>query len=407
MQSINNYRRWLPLLVATCSTAWVGSVRADEADVFNFNLNQSVMRDSNVFRLPDDVSLPPQISTGQRADTITITSVGVVMDKLLGRQRLHADLNASRVRYAQFNFLDYDGSDIKGVWDWVLGNRWHGEVAFSQNKSLTGFSDFRSPVKSLNTYQRLSYGANYWLHPDWSVGVSMFQAKSDNSSDLRETGKFEANGAEAVAKFMPRNGNSLALRLRRTEGDYPNREPTPNGLVDNSYSQDEIEGNVGYRLTGASRVDALVAGVRRNHKQVKVRDFSGVTGRLSWSWLMSGSTQFNITTRREIGAQDDILSSFVVTRGIALGATWMPTAKTSMQASVERRVRDFLGDPVAILSSIEKRKDRLNVASLSVSYAPMTSLKLSMTLSNEERESNYSGFPYRDKVVVANAQFSF
>ncbi|MDO9272728.1 MAG: hypothetical protein Q7T94_06905 [Rugosibacter sp.] len=407
MQSINNYRRWLPLLVATCSTAWVGGVRANEADVFNFNLNQSVMRDSNVFRLPDDASLPPQISTGQRADTITVTSVGVVMDKLLGRQRLHADLNASRVRYAQFNFLDYDGSDIKGVWDWVLGNRWHGEVAFSQNKSLTGFSDFRSPVKSLNTYQRLSYGANYWLHPDWSVGVSMFQAKSDNSSDLRETGKFEANGAEAVAKFMPRNGNSLALRLRRTEGDYPNREPTPNGLVDNSYSQDEIEGNVGYRLTGASRVDALVAGVRRNHKQVKVRDFSGVTGRLSWSWLMSGSTQFNITTRREIGAQDDILSSFVVTRGIALGATWMPTAKTSMQASVERRVRDFLGDPVAILSSIEKRKDRLNVASLSVSYAPMTSLKLSMTLSNEERESNYSGFPYRDKVVVANAQFSF
>lgn len=401
------YRRWLPLLIATCSTAWVGSVRADEADVFNFKLNQSVMHDSNVFRLPDDANLQSLIGTGQRADTINITSVGVVMDKLLGRQRLHADLNASRVRYAQFNFLDYDGSDIKGVWNWVLGNRWHGEIAFSRNESLTGFSDFRSPVKSLNTYQRLSYGANYWLHPDWSVGVSTFQATSDNSSELRETGKFEANGAEAVVEFTPRNGNSLALRLRRTEGDYPNREPTPNGLVDNSYSQDEIEGNLGYRLTGASRVDALVAGVRRNHKQVKVRDFSGVTGRVSWSWLMSGSTQLNITTRREIGGQDDILSSYVVTRGIGLGATWMPTAKTSVQAIAERRVRDYLGDPVAILSSIEKRKDRLNVVSLSVSYTPITSLKLSMTLSNEERESNYDGFPYRDKVVIANAQFTF
>ena len=401
------YCRWLPLFIATCSTAWVGSVYADEADVFNFNLNQSVMHDSNVFRLPDDANLQSLIGTGQRADTITVTSVGVVMDKLLGRQRLHADLNASRVRYAQFNFLDYDGSDIKGVWNWVLGNRWHGEIAFSRNESLTGFSDFRSPVKSLNTYQRLSYGANYWLHPDWSVGVSTFQGTSDNSSELRETGKFEANGAEAVVKFTPRNGNSLALRLRRTEGDYPNREPTPNGLVDNSYSQDEIEGNLGYRLTGASRVDALVAGVRRNHKQVKVRDFSGVTGRVSWSWLMSGSTQVNITTRREIGAQDDILSSYVVTRGIGLGATWMPTAKTSVQAIAERRVRDYLGDPVAILSSIEKRKDRLNVASLSVSYAPIISLKLSITVSNEERESNYAGFPYRDKVVIANAQFTF
>lgn len=401
------YRRWLPLFIATCSTAWVGSVRADEADVFNFNLNQSVMHDSNVFRLPDDANLQSLIGTGRRADIINATSVGVVMDKLLGRQRLHADLSASHVRYAQFNFLDYDGSDISGVWSWVLGNRWHGEIAFSRSESLTGFSDFRSPVKSLNTYQRLSYGANYWLHPDWSVGLSAFQATSDNSSELRETGKFEANGAEAVIEFMPRNGNSLALRLRRTEGDYPNRELTPNGLVDNSYSQDEIEGNLGYRLTGASRVDALVAGVRRNHKQVKVRDFSGVTGRVSWSWLVSGSTQLNITTRREIGAQDDILSSYVVTRGIGLGATWMPTAKTSVQAIAERRVRDYLGDPVAILSSIEKRKDKLNVVSLSISYAPITSLKLSMTLSNEERKSNYDGFPYRDKVASANAQFNF
>ncbi len=406
MQRIN-YRRWLSLLVATCSTAWVGGVRAGEADVFNLNLSQSVMHDSNVFRLSDGLSLQPQIGTDQRADTISVTSVGVAMDKLLGRQRLRADLNASQVRYAQFNFLDYDGSDIKGVWNWVLGNRWHGEIAFSRNESLTGFSDFRSPVKSLNTYQRLSYGANYWLHPDWSVGVSTFQARSDNSSQLRETGQFETNGVEAVVDFMPRNGNSLDLRLRRTKGDYPNRELTPNGLVDNSYSQDEIEGNLGYRLTGASRVDALVAGVKRNHKQVKVRDFSGVTGRLSWSWLVSGSTQMNITTRREIGAQDDILSSYVVTRGIGFGATWMPTAKTSIQVAAERRVRDYLGDPVAILSSIEKRKDRLNVVSLSVSYVPITSLRLGMTLSNEERESNYSGISYRDKVVVANAQFSF
>lgn len=402
-----NYPRWLSLLVATCSTVCSGGVRADEADAFNFNLNQSIMHDSNVFRLPNDVSLQSQIGTDLRADTITITSVGVVMDKLLGRQRLRADLNASHVRYAQFNFLDYDGSGINGAWNWVLGNRWHGEVAFARNKSLTGFSDFRSPVKSLNTYQRLSYGANYWLHPDWSVGLSAFQAKSDNSSGLRETEKFEANGAEAVVEFMPRNGNSLTLRLRRTEGDYPNRVLTPNGLVDNSYSQDEIEGNLGYRLTGASRVDALVASVRRNHQQVKVRDFSGATGRLSWSWLISGATQININTRREIGAQDDILSSYVVTRGVGLGATWVPTAKTSVQATAERRVRDYLGDPVAILSNIEKRKDRLNVASLSVSYVPITSLKLSMTLSSERRESNYSGFPYRDKTAVANAQFSF
>lgn len=400
-------RRRLAVLAAACGIAWAGGVRADAGDAFNFLVGQSVMRDDNIFRLPGGADAQTLIGSGERGDTVSTTYAGVYFDKLAGRQRLRASLNASHVRYGRFSRLDYDGTDLKGGWNWELGNRWRGEIAYSRSEVLTDFGDFRSPVKNVNIYQRLSYGANYEFHPDWSVGANVFRVRSDNSSPLRETGKYEADGAEAVVQFTPRGENYGALRLRRTDGAYPNREVTPGGLVDNSYRQDEIEGSLGWRPTWASRLDARIAGVRRSHDQVPVRDFSGATGRLSWDWLMIGSTRFNITARREIGAQDDILSSYVVTRGISLSPTWMPTARTSVQATLERRVRNYRGDPVAILSGIEKREDRLRVASLSASYAPATSLQFSVTLRREQRESNYAGLPYRANAAFANAQFSF
>ena len=362
------------------------------------------MRDDNIFRLSDDVDV--QALTGTRGDTVATTSAGISLDKLVGRQTLRASLNASRARYARFSRLDHNGTNIKGNWSWVLGNRWYGEIAFTRSEALTNFGDFRSSVKNINTSERLSYSANYRFHPDWSLGASAFRGRSDDSSLLREASQYETTGTEAVVQFA-RSKNSGALRLRRTNGNYPNPEVTVVGLVDNSYRQDELEGSLGWQPTGASSFAARIARTQRSHKQVPLRDFSGVTGHLAWDWLISAKAQFNITMRRETGAQDDILSSYVVTRGVSLGPTWRPTAKTSVQATLEQQVRNYQGDPATALSGIEQREDRLRTASLSASYAPTKSLQLSMTLRHEQRESNFAGFPYRANIAFANAQFSF
>lgn len=405
--------RRLIVLAAACGVSWAGGVRADAADAFNVSLGQGILWDDNVFRLSDDADARALIGSSARGDTITTTFAGASFDQQAGRQHWRASLDASNARYARFSRLDHNGTALKGNWNWELGKPWYGEIAYSRSEALTDFGDFRSSVKNINTARRWSYGANYRVHPDWSVGASAFLARSDNSSALREANQYELDGTEAVVQFT-RPGNNGALRLRRTNGNYPNPEATLAGLIDNSYRQDEIEGSLAWHPTGATSFTAYIARVRRSHEQLSQRDFSGVTGTLAWDWLISAKTQFNIRVRREVGVQDEgnilqdePLSSYVVTRGMSLGPRWSPTARTSVQAMFGQDVRSYQGDPVAALGGSEQREDRLRHASLSFGYAPITSLQFSMTWRHEQRESNLAGFPYRANAVSANARFSF
>lgn len=400
-------RRRLAVLAAACGIAWAGGACADAADAFNFTVGRSLMRDDNIFRLSDDADAAALIGTRERGDTVATTFAGIRFDRLVSRQRLNASINLSQIRYDRFKLLDHDARDLKAGWDWELGRHFFGRIAWSKSEALTDFGDFRSPVQNINTYERRTWGGHFRLHPAWSLGANAFRADSDNSSPLRETSRYAADGSEAVLQYTPRSGNVLALRLRRTDGKYPNRQVVVGSLIDNSYRQDEIEGSLAWRPSGASRIEARLASVRRRHDEVPLRDFSGAVGRLAWDWTITGKTALNVAVRREIGAQEDILSSYVVTRALSLGPTWTPTAKTFVQAQFEWRERDYLGDPVAGLAGIEKRQDRLRVASLSATWMPMTAIQVGMTLRRERRDSNYAGIPYLANVAFLNAQFSF
>lgn len=400
-------RRSLAALAAACGIAWAGGAHADAADAFNFTVGRSLMRDDNVFRLSDDANAPALIGTRERGDSVSTTFAGIRFDRQYGRQRLSASADARQVRYDRFTLLDHDAKDLKAGWDWALGRHFFGRIAWSRSETLTDFGDFRSPVQNINTYEHRTWGAHFRLHPAWSIGANVFKASSDNSSPLRATSRFAADDREAVLQYAPRSGNALALRLRRTDGEYPNRQVVAGSLVDNSYRQDEIEGSVDWRPGGASRIDGRIAAVKRRHDEVPLRDFSGLAGRLAWNWTLTGKTALNVTLKREIGAQEDILSSYVVTDSVSLGPSWTPTAKTLVQASIEWRRRDYLGDPVASLAGIDKRQDRLRLASLSATWAPIDALQLGLTLRRERRDSNYASIPYRAGIAFFSAQFSF
>jgi len=400
-------RRRLALLAAALGFAWAGGARADAADAFNFTVGRSLMRDDNLFRLSGDADAQALIGTRERGDTVATTFAGIRFDRTYSRQHLHARLDARQVRYGRFGFLDHDARDARAGWDWVLGRHFFGRIDWSRSESLTDFGDFRTPVQNINTHERRGGSAHFRLHPAWALGAGAFRIDSDNSSPLRATSRHAAEGREVVLLHTPRSGNQAALRLRRTDGRYPNRQFVAGSLVDNSFRQDELEGSLAWRPSGASRIEARLAGVRRSHDEVPARDYAGLTGKLAWDWTISGKTALNLTARREIGAQEDILSSYVVTRAISLGPTWTPTAKTLLQASAEWRQRDYLGDPVVGLAGLERRRDSLRIASLSATWAPIDALQLGLTLRRERRDSNFAGIPYRASTAFLSAQFSF
>lgn len=404
------------------------NVHADEADALNFLVGETITYDDNLFRISDSTSAQALSGTlnrdPKRSDMVSTTYVGVTFDKLLSRQNLHADILYNINRYSHYSTLDYNGLRANANWGWQLGNYLKGSLTYERNRTLVDFGSLnpedRDNARDVNTYDRLYASADWWFHPEYSFGVGYSRSTSSYTSVQRQANEYDANAVELNAKFQPKSGNLIGLSLRQTKGRYPNRQASPNpaggtvvATVDNSFDQTDAEVNGDWRLTGQSRFFGRLGYTTRTHDQVSERDFSGLTGRLTYDWAFDGKTNVNIGIRREIGAVDDIDAAYVLTDGISLNPVWNPTSKISVAAKYDWSKRRYEGDPFRVIGtgtnpSLQSvRKDTVNTASVSGTYAPLRSLRVSLTLQHERRSSTREFVPYRDNLASFSAQFSF
>lgn len=421
MTNVMRFRGAFALAIAgglmVIPTAW-----ADEADAFNVIVGQTLTYDDNLFRLSDSVDETVAIGSSRRSDFISTTYGGLTFDKLLSRQKLHADVLWNFNRYSRFSALDYNGLSANANWGWQLGNYLKGTLSYERSRRLIDFGNLtpqdRGRVRDINTYDRLYGNADWWFHPSYSVGVGYAHVNSSYSSDLRRSSEFDSDAVELNGKFQPKTGNLIGLTLRQTQGKYPNREvafdPASGlvlGRVDNSYDQTDAEVNGDWRMTGQSRVYGRLGYTSRKHDQLSERDFSGVTARVNYNWAIEGKTAINVVVRREIGGVDDIDAAYVLTDGITLNPVWYPTAKVSLSAKYDWARRRYEGDPFGVLagsaSGLSVRKDTLNTASITATYLPLRSLQLSLTLQRERRTSSREFVDYDDNFASVSAQFTF
>ena len=359
----------------------------------------------------------------KRSDTVSTTYAGVTFDKLLSRQKLHADLSYNINRYSHYSNLDYNGLRANANWGWQLGNYLKGTLSYERNRQLIDFGNLNpedrdSRVRDINTYDRLYASGDWWFHPEYSFGAGFSHTNSSYSSVQRQSSEYEADAVELNAKFQPKTGNLIGVSLRQTKGNYPNREVARDpatgdvvGTVDNSFDQTDTEVNGDWRLTGQSRVFGRLGYTTRKHDQVQQRDFSGVTGRLTYNWAFEGKTGVDVSLRREIGAVEDIDASYVLTNGITVSPVWRPTAKISLSAKYDWSKRRYEGDPFSQTGSNGSdhsiRRDTVNKASISGTYLPLRNLQLGLTFQHERRTSSLEFVDYRDNLASLSAQFSF
>lgn len=401
------------------------TANADQGDAFHFFVGQTVTYDDNLFRISDSVSeqgLQRLLGGTKLSDTISTTYAGATFDKLLSRQTLHADVSFNINRYSHYSALDYSGLRANANWGWQFGNYLKGVLSYERNRKLIDFGSLnpndRGSVRDVNTYDRLYASADWWFHPEYSFGAGYSRTSSSYSSIQRRSSEYDADALELNAKFQPKTGNLIGLSLRQTKGSYPNRQIATDpftgeilATVDNSFDQTDAEVNGDWRLTGQSRIFGRLGYTTRKHDQVTERDFSGMTGRLTYNWALEGKTSVDVSLRREIGAVEDIDASYVLTNGISISPVWYPTAKTSLSAKYDWSKRRYEGDPFGILGSnlsgLSIRKDTVNTASLSGTYQPLRSLQLSLTLQHERRTSSRELADYTDNLASLSAQFSF
>ena len=385
----------MPRLFQTALGLSLGLLVAAQAQAgrtltLTYSLGTSVTRDANLFRLAPGVDPLAAIGSTEKGDTLTTTSLGLVAEKELGIQHLKLDMQLGNTRFSQFRRLDNDHYKLSASWQWALARRLHGDLAFSRKTSLTGFDESPQTTRNINTTTTQSCSAYLQVGPDWELFGVLGQNNSANSAADRQAASYISRNTDTGLRHTTAGGHQLIVRKRQVRS----------ALV----RQDDVEASATWTYSPLAQLSGGLGHSRRHAEGGTAADSQGSTGRLRIDWTPSPKTRFNLATRQEIAAAASNFSTNTAIRGVSLGAGWMPTAKTSLQFSLDRSSNTYGNNPTATGTS---REDRLRNAGLTLSYQPHHTLLLSLSLREEARDSNVAAFTYRDRLATATAQFAF
>jgi exopolysaccharide biosynthesis operon protein EpsL len=362
----------------------------DLTDVVQIEASASLYHDDNLFRLPDIDPRIFGISPDRTSDTVRVLGIGLKLDKDLSRQRVVADLKLTDTTFDRNSQLDNSGYDGGLLWHWQVGNYWNGELGARRRKYQAGFTNTRLPIKDTIKSESYVASAGYLFHPRWRVGGELRAREYSHSAEVRRNSDLETSGAAISLTYRTPASNSIGAELRRNEGEYPNRQLTGVAAFDNSYTENEANAIVAWRVSGATTLNGTVGWTERRHENFPARDFSGLTGKLSATWEPTGKLRFTVTGIRDIRTLEDEVNNYVLVNSIALLPSWAVTSKIAIQGALIREEREYLGDPGVVLADFPTREETLKTARIGVVYTPLRNIDLSLSYERGDRRSNQS-----------------
>jgi exopolysaccharide biosynthesis operon protein EpsL len=392
--------RWLLLLLA----AWVFdglAVAADDpnanTDPLIFTVGGALKRDNNLFRTPDN----------EQTETIRSLFAGLKVNIPVSLQRFTLDSLVTDNHYANFSQLNYVGVNAKGAWDWVVGDRATGKLGYQYQRFLADFGDFQTRTKDLVSQRTPFFDLSYLLTPEWELVGDVAHSDSTHSDSTRNTLDYKLNTGAAGINYITSSKNSIGVRAKRTNADYPNRESiTGLGLVDNSFQENDFAAVAVWNLTGESRVSARAGYTKRKHDEQSSRDFSGGTGQVDYHWVPTGKTTLDLSVYRNVLSSDDLAASYILFRGVSIEPTWAALSTITVKLRALRELREYRGDPGIVLGG-QEREDTFKSLRLSTVYTPTRTVQISLAFEAGKRDSNVNGFDFKYKQGSARAQLAF
>ena len=177
---------------------------------------------SNLFALPDDISLVPGADP-HKGDTDLKYLAGLEGAYAFGLQQITFDAEWRHFDYDHFNNLDHDEYLLDGKFLWKLASALDGKIDYRQEHLMEPFAQRLSLVLALETATRLEGTAN------WNIGSSwrLEGAVGENRLDAPQVGLPSVRAARAVRKRRTEVRRHLQPQLRRDRylhrGQVPRR----------------------------------------------------------------------------------------------------------------------------------------------------------------------------------------
>jgi exopolysaccharide biosynthesis operon protein EpsL len=359
---------------------------------------------SNIFYLSENQPIDPNIS--QRWDILVRTDVGLIADIPIERQRILADLNVNFNQYQTYDFLDYMGANSKLRWDWVIGQRWRGNVGYNYNRFLTSFNNFITPVQDITDNHNPYAEFGFHFHPDWEVAGAFSYLDSSHSEITRSFSDYTEYAYTAELRHRNAAGNYLGIELNYNDVDFPNRG---GGALQTfrAYEQYSAGATIDWRLTGKSTVRGRLGYTILESSPTSAQNFDQVTWRLEYRWRATAKTSIDLATWREIRPVVDPVSSFIKDTGVGLIPLWEPTEKISVRGEMSYMNQDYSGSGTGQQVGLEQRTDDVYRIGVNLGYKPLQKILLELIYNYENRSSNRAFLDYFFHSVSGSVRIEF
>ncbi len=359
----------------------------------------SMTHDSNLLRLDNAIA-----GNAGTADTMRQAGAGMNVDWKAARQEILLGAAVNENRFDRYSVLNYTGRDLHGTWNWALDGHLSGDAGYANNLAIGSFADQQTLVRNLRTQERSFFDGRWALSTGWQIGAGVAKNKLSFPDSTQNTFDRVEDVGEASLQYSSTAQNKLGLKVRRTNGAYPNQSPDFVNLLDNGYQQSEVLASVDWTSRANNRLQGQVGTVERRHANFASRNYRDVNARGQIGWQATGHVRLDASAWREIVAYDDIISSYSRNRGVGLEPSWMPYSTITVSARLQRERRNFLGDP-GLIAPAMTRQDTVLTRALALAYQPAPSYSFKVSMSDDRRDSNLPLLSYYSKMVSVDATF--
>ena len=394
------------LVASTLATSFVASALADADDTFNVHLGIASQRDSNLFRQ----------SANAQSDTVTTTSLSLVLSKSFAQQRIALDTTLIDYSYSNNDYLDYKAKNYNASWNWALTHRLSGILSSSQTEVQNSFVDYaaltpqsRRNIRKINVNH---LGGEWRAMGGWRLLAGLTNNEESNSETFNAQSSYALNTWEVGIKYVWPAGTFLQLLQRTGNGEYKDRQlvtfemqPSPrNPQYDTEFRQIDSEARFSIPLTGKSLLSAKLARQAREHEYFSDRDYAATTGRVDYSWQPSGKLSLLAGLRREVAAYQTFASSYYLSDGINLQPAWQISPKIALRLNYDWQRRKYEGE---LNSGFPERRDSLQTIQLGFDWFPVRWATVTGSLQRDSRNSSQDVFDFSANIYSLNARLSF
>jgi len=360
---------------------------ADAQDTVNVIAGLSRTMDDNFFRK----------SVAPVSETITTSYATLSVNKQYSMQRLNFDYTIRSNTYQNYGSLDSVNNNYKGSWAWSLTPRLTGTVSALRNESAIAFTD-ATFVAASKTPILANEVQNFLM--DWAPQGNLHllggftRTVSLNSSNFFPDRGNTTNSIDLGIKYEFPSGSAVTMMQHQREGEFANIDPS----LPQTFSENETEAKLNWRVTAKSSVNTRLAFVERMHDQYSSKNYSGVVGDASVSWAPTSKLQLTASAASIISVYQSLLANYARNNTLSFTPTYAFTNKILVtgSASISERVVEGINETETIEN-----------ASLGVDWTPRRYVSLGARVQRMSRTSTTANRDFTDLMTILTANVNF